>query len=43
MSDERVAVLITTPLEAELVALIEAVDDRLQVRYQPRPAGSRCR
>ena len=35
MSDERVVVLIATPLESALVALIEAVDERLQVRYQP--------
>jgi len=35
MSGERVVVVIATPLEAELVALIETVDDRLEVRYQP--------
>ncbi len=35
MPAERVVVMIATPLEAELVALIEAVDDRLEVRYQP--------
>ena len=31
----RVVVVIATPLEAELVALIEAVDDRVDVRYEP--------
>lgn len=31
----RVVVAIATPLEAELVASIEAVDERLQVLYQP--------
>jgi glyoxylate/hydroxypyruvate reductase len=35
MPGDRVIVVIATPLEAELVALIEAVDDRLDVRYQP--------
>jgi len=35
MSGERVVVAVATPLEAELVASIEAVDDRLDVRYQP--------
>ncbi len=34
MSKDRVVVVIAIPLEAELVALIEAVDDRLQVRYR---------
>lgn len=31
----RVVVVIATPLEAELAARIDAVDDRLDVRYQP--------
>jgi len=31
----RVVVAIATPIEAELVARIEAVDDRLEVLYQP--------
>ena len=35
MPDEHVVVLIATPMEPELVAVIEAVDDRLQVRYEP--------
>ena len=36
MPDERVVVVgIATPLEAELVARVAAVDDRLQVRYEP--------
>ncbi len=35
MSGERVVVAVATPLEAELVASIEAVDDRLDVRYHP--------
>ncbi|MGI8491738.1 MAG: D-2-hydroxyacid dehydrogenase [Acidimicrobiales bacterium] len=35
MPAERVVVAITTPLEAELVARIAAVDDRLDVRYHP--------
>ncbi|MGH3825578.1 MAG: D-2-hydroxyacid dehydrogenase [Pseudonocardiaceae bacterium] len=35
MSAERVVVVIATPLEAELVALIKAVDKRHEVRYQP--------
>lgn len=35
MSGERVVVAVATPFEAELVALIKAVDDRLEVRYQP--------
>ncbi|MGI8751438.1 MAG: D-2-hydroxyacid dehydrogenase [Acidimicrobiales bacterium] len=34
MSAERVVVVIATPLEAELVARVAAVDDRLDVRYQ---------
>jgi hypothetical protein len=32
MPGDRVIVVIATPLEAELVALIKAVDDRLDVR-----------
>ncbi|MGH3546922.1 MAG: hypothetical protein ACRDQU_02100 [Pseudonocardiaceae bacterium] len=39
---ERVVVMIATPLEAELVALIKAVDDRLEVRYQPELLYPRC-
>jgi phosphoglycerate dehydrogenase-like enzyme len=35
MAGERVVVAIATPLEAGLVAAIEAVDDRLAVRYEP--------
>ncbi len=35
MPGDRVVVMIATPLEAELVALIESVDDRLDVCYQP--------
>jgi len=35
MPAERVVVVIATPLQPELVKLIEAVDDRLDVRYQP--------
>lgn len=35
MPAERVVVVIATPLEPELVKLIEAIDDRLDVRYQP--------
>ncbi|MDQ2874304.1 MAG: D-2-hydroxyacid dehydrogenase, partial [Actinomycetota bacterium] len=35
MPAERVVVVIASPLEAELVTLIEAVDGRLEVRYQP--------
>ncbi len=35
MADERVTVAITTPLEGALVARIEAVDERLAVRYEP--------
>lgn len=35
MPSERVVVVVATPLEPELVALIEAVDGRLDVRYQP--------
>lgn len=35
MPGERVVVAITTPLEVELVTLIEAIDDRLEIRYQP--------
>jgi len=35
MPAERVVVVIATPLDAELVALIESVDGRLDVRYQP--------
>ena len=35
MSDRRVTVAIATPLESGLVARIEAVDERLDVRYQP--------
>lgn len=34
-SDRRVVVAIATPLEAELVDVIRAVDHRLDVRYQP--------
>lgn len=33
MTEDRVVVVIATPLEEQLVALIEAVDDRLDVRY----------
>lgn len=35
MSGDRVVVVIATPLEADLVAGIRRVDDRLEVRYQP--------
>ncbi|MEO6886207.1 MAG: D-2-hydroxyacid dehydrogenase [Jatrophihabitantaceae bacterium] len=35
MSGTGTVVAIATPLETELVARIEAVDDRLQVRYEP--------
>ncbi len=35
MSGDAVVVAIATPLEAELVPLIRAVDKRLDVRYQP--------
>ncbi|MEO8888885.1 MAG: D-2-hydroxyacid dehydrogenase [Jatrophihabitantaceae bacterium] len=35
MPDTSTVVAIATPLEAELVARISAVDDRLQVRYEP--------
>ncbi|MGI8416009.1 MAG: NAD(P)-dependent oxidoreductase [Nakamurella sp.] len=35
MLETRTVVVIATPLEAELVAGISAVDDRLQVRYEP--------
>lgn len=35
MPGDPVVVVIATPVEAELVARIEAVDDRLDVRYQP--------
>ncbi|MGI8578142.1 MAG: D-2-hydroxyacid dehydrogenase [Nocardioidaceae bacterium] len=35
MRGERVVVVIATQLDAELVASIEAVDDRLEVRCQP--------
>ena len=35
MSGERVVVAIATPLDAGLVARIQAVDERLDVRYQP--------
>lgn len=35
LTTRRVVVVIATPLEAGLVALIEDVDDRLDVRYQP--------
>lgn len=35
MTAERFVVVIAIPLEVELVALIEAVDDRLEIRYQP--------
>ena len=35
MAGERVVVAIATPLESELVALVEAVDERLDVRYEP--------
>lgn len=34
-SDRRVIVAVATPLEPELVARIEAVDDRLEVRFEP--------
>ncbi|MDQ2826854.1 MAG: D-2-hydroxyacid dehydrogenase [Actinomycetota bacterium] len=34
-SHRSVVVVIATPLETEMVALIEAVDGRLDVRYQP--------
>lgn len=35
VSQRRVVVVVATPLEAALVARIGAVDDRLDVRYQP--------
>ncbi len=35
MSTRRVVVVIATPLEAELVAQIRAVDDRLEVVFEP--------
>ena len=35
MSGERVVVAIATPLEPGLVARVEAVDERLDVRYEP--------
>lgn len=35
MSAEQVVVVIATPLEAELVAVVAAADARLDVRYQP--------
>lgn len=35
MSNERVVVAIVTPLKDESVALIRAVDDRVEVRYEP--------
>lgn len=35
MSDTRTVVAIATPLEAKLVARIAAVDDHLDVRYEP--------
>jgi phosphoglycerate dehydrogenase-like enzyme len=35
MTDDRVVVMIASPLEERLVARIEAVDERLDVRYQP--------
>ena len=35
MSGERVVVAIATPLDAGLVARIQAVDERLDVQYQP--------
>ncbi len=45
MSGERVVVAIATPLDAGLVARIQAVDERLDVRYQPDllpPLRFRC-
>ena len=35
MSDRRVVVVIATPLEPELVAHIDAVDDRVEVIFEP--------
>lgn len=35
MSDRRVVVVISTPLEPELVAHIDAVDDRVEVVFEP--------
>lgn len=35
MSDTHIVVAIATPIEAEFVASIAAVDDRLDVRYEP--------
>lgn len=42
-SHRRVIVAVATPTEVELVGRIEAVDNRLEVRYQPDlmpPPGS---
>jgi glyoxylate/hydroxypyruvate reductase A len=35
MAGERVVVMMATPLEEHLVAVIESIDDHLDVRYQP--------
>jgi phosphoglycerate dehydrogenase-like enzyme len=35
VSPKHVVVVIATPLEAELVARIEAVDERIEIRYEP--------
>ena len=39
----RIVVAIATPIEQRLIAGIAAVDDRLDVRYEPRGAGNEAR